>query len=53
MRLPVVLAGLALVLSSVTVEAQRVVGYYGKVTQSHHPYSSFAFLCITFFSVII
>ncbi|KAF9926253.1 Endochitinase 1 [Linnemannia zychae] len=33
MRLPVVIAGLALVLSTVTVEAQRVIGYYGKTAQ--------------------
>ncbi|KAG0069164.1 hypothetical protein BGZ89_003406 [Linnemannia elongata] len=42
MRLPVVLAGLAVVLSSVTVEAQRVVGYYGKTAGQCPDYPSFA-----------
>ncbi|KAF9905472.1 Endochitinase 1 [Linnemannia zychae] len=42
MRLPAVLAGLALVLSTVTVEAQRVVGYYGKTAGQCPDYPSFA-----------
>ncbi|KAF9096736.1 Oviduct-specific glycoprotein [Mortierella sp. AD031] len=42
MRLPFVLAGLALVLSTITVEAQRVVGYYGKTAGQCPDYPSFA-----------
>ncbi|KAG0272354.1 Endochitinase 1, partial [Linnemannia exigua] len=42
MRLPSVLAGLALVLSTVTIEAQRVVGYYGKTAGQCPDYPSFA-----------
>ncbi|KAG9063888.1 Endochitinase 1 [Linnemannia hyalina] len=42
MRLPAVLACLALVLSTVTVGAQRVVGYYGKTAGQCPDYPSFA-----------
>ncbi|KAG0287358.1 hypothetical protein BGZ96_008686 [Linnemannia gamsii] len=42
MRLPAVLAGLALVLFTVAVEAQRVVGYYGKTAGECPDYPSFA-----------
>ncbi|KAG0263243.1 hypothetical protein BG011_009078 [Mortierella polycephala] len=42
MRLPTVLAGLALVLPSVIVQAQRVVGYYGKTAGECPDYPSFA-----------
>ncbi|KAI1319625.1 Endochitinase 1 [Mortierella claussenii] len=41
MKLPAVLAGLALVLPSVVAQAQRVVGYYGK-TAGCPDYPSFA-----------